>query len=1029
MNISEIFIRRPVMTVMVMLTILMLGIIGFKKLPVSDLPNVDYPTIQVSVSYPGANPKTMANTCASPLEREFMTIEGMTAITSNSVTGSTTLILQFNLNKSLDSASIDVQSAIDRAVQYLPQDLPFNPTYQKVNPASTPILYLALTSDTMTQYELYDYANTYVGQRLNMVEGVSQVETYGAPYAARIQVDPEKLSAMKVGIDEVTQSLVEGNVDKPVGTLFGPKMEFTIDVNGQLINGEQYNNLAIKTKDGSIVKISEIGNALDSLQNDKYYCHFRTKNIDKVCVILAIRRQPGMNTVNIIKGINALLPDIKKALPSSLEYHTIYDQSDSIKESVKDVEMTLVIALILVVCVIYLILGKIFDTITPALSLPMTLIGTFAIMYLLNFSIDILSLMALTLSIGFLVDDAIVVLENNVRHVQMGLKPFEASISGSKEIGMTIVSMTICLAIVFIPMLFMGGVVGKLFTEFALTIMVAVTISGFISLSLTPLLCSRFIPSGEEEKKKGFMEKFADLMNEKMLHIYKKILTITMHHRKTMLLIGLCSIGASIILFLLLPKDFLPNEDVGFINGFTHARDGTSPFEMENYQKKIGDIVVKDKAVDLIVSVSSITSDNEGFLFIKMKPYKQRGPQEKIIKRLFLELYQIPGVNSFLSEVPLINLQVGQYQKGLYQYVLTSLDQKTLNQNLDPFKEKVQTLPGFVQVTSDLEISQPKYSIEIDRDRASTMNVTANKIEKLLDYSYSGGKVTRINGEINQYDVIIETLPKYYKDPEALNKLYISSSNNNLIPISELTKAKEDVGPLSINHLNGLPSSTITFNLLNTPLGDAVKNLEKLANEQLPKNITGKVLGAADVFKQAFATLPFLIFLTIFLIYIILGILYESFIHPITVLSTLPPAMFGGLFTLYIFGQTLSLYSFVGLIMLIGIVMKNGIMMVDFANEKIRLEKMAPFDAIFQACLLRFRPIMMTSIAALFGALPIALGLGGASAQSRISLGLVVVGGLFISQILTLFLTPTIYYYMECFEERVKALFQKKKKV
>lgn len=1014
------------MTILVMLTILVIGSLAYKKLPVSDLPNVDYPTIQVQVSYPGANPETMASTCAVPLEREFMTINGLVSLTSNSALGSTQLILQFNLDKSIDSAALDVQAAINRAQPYLPGDLPYNPTYQKVNPSATPIMYLVVASDTMTQAELYDYGNTYIGQRLNMVEGVSEVDTYGSPYAARIQVDPEKLAAMNIGIDEVADAIREGNVDKPVGVLYGPKMEYTIDVNGQLTTGEEYNQLSIKTKDGNILKVSHIGHGLDSQQGDKYYAHFLNEKVDKPAVVLAILRQPGMNTVNIINNIYEILPEIKKTLPSSLEFYSLFDKSESIKESVKDVQTSLMIAFLLVVAVIYLLLGKMFDTITPALALPMSIVGTFAVMYLLNFSIDILSLMALTLSIGFLVDDAIVVLENNVRHVYMGQKPLDAAISGSKEICMTIISMTLCLAAVFIPLLFMGGVIGRLFKEFALTIMIAVSISGFISLSLTPLLCSRFIPPHDEHERKTSMEKIADSINEKMLSVYKKCLGFTMQHRITMLIIGIFCITSSIALFFLLPKDLLPNDDVGFLNAYTHARDGTSPFDMINYQKEVGEIILEDKAVESIVSIAASSYDNEGFVFIRMKPFKERGRQELIEKRIYSKLMTIPGVNSFISEVPLINLQVGTSQKGLYQYVLTSLDQETLNAHTDTFIEHIKKIPGFTQVTSDMEISQPKYYMEIDRDKASSMNISANSIEQLLDYAYSGGKVSTINGEINQYDVIIETLPKYYKDPEALKKLYIRSSNNNLVPITEVVRPTETVGPLSINHLNGLPSATITFNLVDTSLGSAIKNLEALAHEQLPKTIGGKVLGTAEIFKASFATIPFLFALTIFIIYVILGILYESFIHPITVLSTLPPATFGGMFTLYIFGQTLSIYSFVGLIMLIGIVMKNGIMMVDFANEKIEKEGKSAFDAINEACLIRFRPIMMTSIAAFFGALPIALGIGGPTAVSRVSLGLAVVGGLVISQILTLFLTPVIYYYMELVQEKILKIFKRK---
>ena len=585
MNLSEPFIRRPVMTTLVMICILVFGIISYKKLPVNNMPNVDYPTISVSVGYPGANPETMANTCATPLEKEFMTIEGLDSIASTSNTGSTNLVLQFNLEKNIDDASIDVQAAINRATPNLPQDLPYNPIYRKVNPAATPILYFALTSPSMDLADLYDYGNKFIGQRLSMIEGVSQVQTFGAAYAARIQIDPEKLAAMQVGLDEISEAIQKGTVDFPTGILYGKKNEFTVDVAGQLFKAEGYNDLVIKTKDGALVKISQIGRALNSLSNDKFYLNYTKKDFSAESVILAIQRQPGVNTVQIIKDIKKILPTIQKTLPASLELHHLYDQSEVIQESVDDVTLTLIIALILVIIVIYLSLGKILNTVIPSLALPLSIVGTFAIMLLLDFSLDILSLLALTLSIGFLVDDAIVVLENNVRHVQLGESPFEGTIKGSKEISVTIISMTICLIAVFIPMLFLGGLVGRLFREFAITIVTAVAISGIISLSLTPLLSSRFIPPYKKGKK-GRIENFCDTCNEKLKNIYKKLLNIVMKHRLSTICVGIFCIIISVFLYIVLPKDFLPPQDIGFIQGFTRAQDGTSPFQMAKYQKK-----------------------------------------------------------------------------------------------------------------------------------------------------------------------------------------------------------------------------------------------------------------------------------------------------------------------------------------------------------------------------------------------------------------------------------------------------------
>ncbi len=1032
MSLSEPFIRRPVMTTLVMATILFFGIISYENLPVSDLPNVDYPTIQVTVSNPGSNPETMACTCATPLEREFMTIEGLDTITSQSITGSTTIILQFVLNRSMDAAGEDVQAAINRAQPNLPQDLPYNPTYRKVNPAATPILYIAITSESMDLAELYDYGNTFIGQRLAMIEGVSQVITYGEPYAARIQINPAQLAGMDIGINEVASAVEKGNVDMPTGTIYGRKNEFTIDIDGQLMRAEGYNQLVLKAKDGSIVKVSDIGRALNSLENDKYYLNYMSRTANQPCVIIAIQRQPGENTVAVIQRIDKLLPTIQKQLPSSLIYHRVYDQSLNIFQSVEDVKHTLLIAFILVVIIIYLTLGKLLNTVIPVLALPLSIIGTFTVMYLLNFSIDILSLLALTLSIGFLVDDAIVVLENNVRHVQQGEAPLDAALAGSKEIAITILSMTLCLISVFIPMIFMGGVVGRLFREFALTIVIAIALSGIISLTLSPLLCRFFIPKHDPNKKKNFIERMVDKSNEKMLNTYKRGLTWTMKHRFTMLIIGLSCVVLSFFLYTQLPKGFLPNDDVSFLRGFTKARDGTSPFGMEDYQKKVGNIILDDPAVDYLVNASSVESDNEGLMFIRLKPYKERGRQDKVIERLMTSLYFVPGVNSFISELPTINLQIGSNVRALYQYCLTAISQENLNKYATTMETLVKGLPGLAQVSSDLEIQQPQLEMEIQRDRASDLGLTAQDIEGIFTVSYSNKKISTINTTINQFDVIIETLPEFYRNPSVVSDLYIKSlTTNQLIPLSEVVKFKENVGPLSVNHINGIPSATIAFNLDGIALSQALEEISKVAKENLPSSVNGSVQGTANVFQTSFADLPFLFIITFFIIYVILGILYESFIHPMTVMSALPPTAFGALVTLFIFREELNLYAIVGVIMLIGIVMKNGIMMVDFANAARENENKNAFDSIFEACLIRFRPILMTTVSALMGALPIALGIGGAAAATKRGLGLAVVGGLLISQTLTLFLTPVIYYYLEVAQEKISAISKKifKKKV
>lgn len=1025
MNFSAPFIRRPVMTTLVMIAVLVFGWISYQKLPVSDLPNVDYPTIEAYVTYPGAKPETMATSCATPLEREFMTIDGLNLISSSSSTGTTSIVLQFSLDKPLETASIDVEAAITRAIPYLPKDLPYNPTYKKTNPAASPILYLALTSDSISRGDLYDYGNTYIGQRLSMIEGVAEVETFGAPYAARIQVNPEQLSAMGISLGEVAAAIKEGNVDLPTGTLFGQKREFTIDALGQLMKGSYYNDLSIKTKEGNLVKIIDVGRGLNSLKDDKYSLNYRTKDGEHPCVMLAVRRQSGKNTVEIIDAINTILPQLEKEIPYSINLHDVFNKKKSIVQGVNEVELTLILAFFLVAVIIYLSLGKLRNAIIPTFALPLSVIGTFGVMYLMGFNVDILSLLALTLSVGFLVDDAIVVLENNVRHVQEGMSPLDASLKGSKQISQTILSMTLCLSSVFIPMIFMGGVVGRLFQEFAITIVSAVIISGVISLTLTPLLCSRWIPKYEAQKK-GKMEVFSEKIFSILQNAYIKSLHFVMQYKKTTLLIGVFSLVGSLVLAVVLPKDFLPNEDVSFLEGNSLAHDGTSPFLMKKYQEEINDTLLSDPAVNFLVSATAVATDNEGVMYVSLKPYSERGPLQGVIDRLMNKLFMIPGVNSFLSTLPLLNLQTGATARALYEYSISGINQADVSKATEAMVAKIQALEGFAQVSSDLKILQPQVTLEIDRDRASNLNVSVADIEAMLSLAYSDNKISTIRGSINQYDVILETLPNYYNNPSDLSKLYVRSKTGKEIRLDELINTKEGVGPLTVNHQNGLPSATISFDLKGISLSEAISALDEVAIDVLPATVSAQVQGTADVFKSSFATLPFLFLITIFIIYIILGILYESFIHPITVMSTLPPATFGGLASLYLTGSTLSLYSFVGIIMLLGIVMKNGIMMVDFANDGKTLHNKSTNEAILDACKTRFRPILMTTVSALMGAVPIAIGIGGSAALSRRSLGYAVVGGLIFSQLLTLYLTPITYYYLDILQDKMHRFFSKK---
>ena len=1018
MNLSRPFIQRPVMTTLVMLSILFFGALSYCRLPVSDLPNVDLPTIEVSVDYPGASPEIMANSVATPLERQFMSIQGLSSVVSSSNTGFSNIVLTFNLDRDIDAASTDVQAMISVAEPNLPGDLPNNPTYRKVNPSAVPILYFALFNPNMTAGELYDYGSTYIGDHLSMIEGVSQVITYGSPYAARIQVDPEKLAAKNIGLDQIVSSLEGGNVNLPLGTLYGPKSDFNIEIDGQIMGAEGYNNLVIKNEKGELVKIQDVGRALDSVKKDKYFMHYFSESGDQNCLVLALQRTPGANTVEIVQRVNETLKNLSPQLPQSLKIEKIYDQSETILEGVKDVKVTLLLAFFLVVTIIYVLLGKALNTVIPSLALPMSVIGTFALMLLFGFSIDILSLLALTLAIGFLVDDAIVVLENSVRHVQAGESPYEAAMSAAKEISVTILSMTLCLIAAFIPMLFMGGIVGKLFREFAITIVSSVFISGFISLTLTPMLGSKFIlPYSEQKKPK--MERIAEKLNSFLQKKYEPLLKFSMRHKKWMLGLGTLSVLCSLLLFKLISKDFLPPDDVGFIEGWTLSRDGTSPYLMEDYHKEISSAAMKDPNVEALLSVSSFTNPNEGFVFFRLKPYSKRASMNQSITSLNERFHQIAGVNTYLSPLPLINLNIGTTAYALYQYALTSLDQKSLYSFAEKLTHEMQENSAFSSVSSDLRLGQPEWSFQIDRDKASFYNVSAKEIESFFQNAYSDTKVSQINGEINTYDVILETLPEFYKNPSVLSKLYVKSSKGMQVPLSEVVKPKETIGPLTINHYDGLSSVSISFNPAeNMPLGKSLEKLDSLTRNK-PREIKGGVIGTADIFKSSFANLSALLLVSFFVIYIVLGILYESFIHPLTVMSTLPPALVGGLFTLFIFNEPLSLYSFVGLILLIGIVLKNGIIMVDFANKAKQQENLSSEEAIEKAALIRFRPILMTSISAMIGALPIAIGIGGSMAQSRVSLGLVIVGGLLISQVFTLMLTPVIYSYFDRLQEKL----------
>jgi HAE1 family hydrophobic/amphiphilic exporter-1 len=1017
-NISALFIHRPIMTILVMAAILFFGMLSYQALPVSDMPNVEYPTVQVTASYPGADPNTMTNSVTVPLEKKFTTVQELVSMASTTNTGSTTIVLQFTLDRSIDAAAQDVQAAINQASQQLPQNLPYAPTYTKVNPSDTPILFLAVMTETLTLGDLYDYANTVIAQQINIVPGVSQVIVYGYPYAVRVQVDPQKLAAKGLGLYEVGNIIKSQNPYIPVGTVFGGRTEYTIDVDGQIGTAGGYNPIILKNDNGAITRLQDVGWALDSIQEDKFYAHYVTDKKDIASIIVAVQKQPGANALTIIDQINIMLPKLLRELPGSVEVIRFFDKSEFILESVADVQLTVLVAFILVVIIIFLYLGRPMNTLIPTLALPMSIVGTFIFMYLFNFSIDILSLLAISLSIGFLVDDAIVVLENIVRHVEMGEEPMQAALNGSREICFTVLSMTLCLISVFIPMLFMGGIVGKIFFEFAVTIVTAVLISGMISLSLTPMLCSRLVPPKHESDKKTRVERMSEKLNETLVKKYEKSLNFLLGHRMIVVLVGVAAMVGGVFLFQKLPKDLFPPDDLGLIQGLTQTKDGTSTFQMIENQKILTSMIRDNPNIEAIHSVGAYPVDNQGLLYIHLKPYKKRLPMPVMIRDLYAQLYELPGVKTFLKSVPLINLQVGATTiSGDYQYTLQSLNPKDLYPNAVTFYQKLRNTPGFLQVYSDLQVNQPQLQIHIQRDKASLLGITASDVENALSNAFADYNLSPINEPENQYYVIMEVLPKFYRDPSQLSQIYLRSSSGYMVPLIEVVTMTEGVGPLTINHINGISSVTISFNL-SIPLDRAITILNQLAADVLPQSVTGNVQGTASVFQSSFADMTFLLLITFFVIYIILGILYENFFHPITVMTTLPPAALGGLATLLFTQNTLSMYALVGIILLLGIVLKNGIILIDFANEGIEKGK-SPHDAILHACTTRFRPILMTTISALMGAVPIALGIGGLTAQSRRPLGLVIVGGLIFSQLLTLYLTPVVYLYLEWLKEKI----------
>ena len=1013
------------MTTLIMMSILLFGIIGYQLLPVSDLPNVDFPTILVTASLPGASPETMASAVATPLERQFSTIAGLDSMSSTSALGNAQITLQFDLSRNIDAAAQDVQAMIAKAARQLPQNMPSPPSYQKVNPADQPVLYLALNSPTLPLSTVNEYADTFMAQRISMISGVAQVQIFGSQkYAVRVQLDPKALASRGIGIDEVSNAVQRGNVNLPTGTLYGPHQAFTIEATGQLTDAAAYRPLIVTYRNGKPVRLQEIGRVIDSVENDKIASWY----VNARAIVLAIQRQPGTNTVEVVDSIKKLLPTFRAQIPASVNINILYDRSVSIRESVNDVKFTLFLAVCLVILVIFLFLRNLSATIIPSMALPMSVIGTFSVMYLLGYSVDNLSLMALILSVGFVVDDAIVMLENIVRHMEKGESVLQAALNGSREIGFTILSMTLSLVAVFIPVLFMGGILGRLLHEFAVTISSAILVSGFVSLTLTPMLCSRFLRPPRAEKEHGRLYELSEHAFKSMLHAYEWSLKEVLKHRRATMIITGITLLATGYLFVASPKGFLPSEDTSQIFAFTEAQQGISFDSMKKHQQALAAIVKEDPNVDAFMSsigASGISvANNQGRMFIRLKPRSERRlSADEVIQELRPKVAKVPGIQMFMQNVPPIRIG-GRLTKSLYQLTLQSPDTDELYKYSAILESKMSALRELQDVTSDLQIKNPQVNIEIDRDKASALGITAQHVEEALQNAYGSTQISTIFTPNNEYMVIIELEPQYQIDPSALSMLYIRSLSGQLVPLSAVTKLTRGVGPLTVNHSGQLPSVTISFNLKpGVSLSNAVVAIDKLTRTTLPATITSSFQGTAQAYQASLKGLWILLIMAVLVIYIVLGILYESFIHPLTILSGLPSAVFGALLTLMIFGKELNIYGFVGLIMLMGIVKKNAIMMIDFALAAQRKEGKNALEAIYEGALIRFRPIMMTTMSALMGTLPIAIGFG-AGAEARRPLGLAVVGGLIFSQILTLYITPVFFTYMESFKEMVRKRFK-----